>query len=463
MTISLLMGGSLFLSYTLPAWQTVEWQIQAPIRVWDVLDYDLKLGIHVGLDNVNITLQKAPVVVRINDPPALKKPVLPRLLPRNSLQLISQQPAATPTTSTTRKPPVVDHMNPEGVRFNEQIKLDASYEMKDQMKEALQRGLPVPILTVIQYFSHQEEGFRWSVDYRTAGYYCQFILICTISVWALMNALFVAVPRYGALAMILTGFLALVAVFVYWILLPDNKMVIHINGQFIQLHWGECYWTVLVTGCVACVAGTALYVGDLLQPGTLTFDLQMEDELQEKPSLDSNSRKDQLASAESEEPEVEPVPKKSPSKRKVTIEESESLKNQDSGISAYDSTGDRPDSFEKTASVPEQPQPQAAAVDGRLDEDEGPKTIGYTFRNGRELPSFHESTISLHSQLPVRFYGDSINEESAQVYPFPPDTETDSEFEDWQDPSEDIFDPPTVPATPFPRRLRRSVRNPSVG
>jgi len=66
------------------------------------------------------------------------------------------------------------------------------------------------------------------------------ILICTISVWAPMNALFVAIPRYGALAMILTGFLALVAVFVYWILLPDNNMVIHINGQFIQLHWGEC-------------------------------------------------------------------------------------------------------------------------------------------------------------------------------------------------------------------------------
>ena len=88
----------------------------------------------------------------------------------------------------------------------------------------------------------------------------------------------------------------------------------------------------------------------------------------------------------------------------MTIEESESLKNQDSGISAYDSTSDGPDSFEKTASVPEEPRPQAAPVDERLDEDDGPKTIGYTSRNGREFPSFHESTISLHSQVPVRFY-----------------------------------------------------------
>lgn len=40
-----------------------------------------------------------------------------------------------------------------------------------------------------------------------------------------------------------------------------------------------------------------------------------------------------------------------------------------------------------------------------------PNIYSYTFRQGRELPSFHESTISLHSQAVPR-YLDSIVEES---------------------------------------------------
>ena len=40
-----------------------------------------------------------------------------------------------------------------------------------------------------------------------------------------------------------------------------------------------------------------------------------------------------------------------------------------------------------------------------------PNIYSYTFRHGRELPSFHESTISLHSQAVPRFL-DSIVEES---------------------------------------------------
>ena len=43
-----------------------------------------------------------------------------------------------------------------------------------------------------------------------------------------------------------------------------------------------------------------------------------------------------------------------------------------------------------------------------------PNIYSYTFRHGRELPSFHESTISLHSQAVPRFL-DSIVEESQQL------------------------------------------------
>lgn len=51
-----------------------------------------------------------------------------------------------------------------------------------------------------------------------------------------------------------------------------------------------------------------------------------------------------------------------------------------------------------------------------IQSDEVPNIYSYTFRAGRELPSFHESTISLHSEAGQQRFLDSIQEEMAQVH-----------------------------------------------
>lgn len=48
--------------------------------------------------------------------------------------------------------------------------------MEESFREALQRGLPFPILTVAEYFTTGQEGLGWGGKYRAAGYYAIVML-----------------------------------------------------------------------------------------------------------------------------------------------------------------------------------------------------------------------------------------------------------------------------------------------
>lgn len=83
-----------------------------------------------------------------------------------------------------------------------------------------------------------------------------------------------------------------------------------------------------------------------------------------------------------------------------------------------------------------------------------PKIYSYTFRHGRELPSFHESTISLYSETAPRFLNSVIDEDvvihrSADSPPLPAQTvgsrrtSESSEIDEWQDPLDDLERHPT--------------------
>jgi len=48
--------------------------------------------------------------------------------------------------------------------------------MMDEYRMALKRGLPFPLLTVVEYFAVNSEGFAWGRAYREAGYYTSIFL-----------------------------------------------------------------------------------------------------------------------------------------------------------------------------------------------------------------------------------------------------------------------------------------------
>lgn len=274
MTTSLLIGGAFVLGQAMPWWRTAgPAVIRSSISVHDPTDLDMILSVHVGLTQVNITLAKIKtgndsITTTISKTTTVKPGVvLPRLLPRDSLQ----------SMSTTEEDEEIGEYN--DVHFNEQIDLLPLEGMKQQVYDALERGLPIPILSVLSYLGHQEEGFRWSYDFRRAGYFCQFTLTLTLISWAWMNIFFLIIPFYGTFVMILTGLLALTSNLVYWLLLPEHEMIVHINGTELSFHMGGCYWTVLTAGLVALLTGCILLVVETRNPGTIRFDLELESEM----------------------------------------------------------------------------------------------------------------------------------------------------------------------------------------
>ena len=49
-------------------------------------------------------------------------------------------------------------------------------QMMDEYRMALKRGLPFPLLTVVEYFAVSSEGFAWGRAYREAGYFTSIFL-----------------------------------------------------------------------------------------------------------------------------------------------------------------------------------------------------------------------------------------------------------------------------------------------
>jgi dual oxidase maturation factor 1 len=152
------------------------------------------------------------------------------------------------------------------IDFNERFDWNQAYDMSNSYKCALQRGLPYPILTVAEYFSLGQEGFTWGGQYRAAGYYASILLWSSFAFWLLMNLLLVAVPRYGAYMMSVTGFLLVLTDIGYYMMLPKRPLTIVIEGTKITFQLGWCFWLVLVAGMLCLIIGLTISIIDLVWP-----------------------------------------------------------------------------------------------------------------------------------------------------------------------------------------------------
>lgn len=68
------------------------------------------------------------------------------------------------------------NMDVADVEYNERFLWRTPYEMRSMFKEALARGAPFPIVSLVEYFSFHQEGFSWGTKYREAGYYASIML-----------------------------------------------------------------------------------------------------------------------------------------------------------------------------------------------------------------------------------------------------------------------------------------------
>lgn len=142
------------------------------------------------------------------------------------------------------------------INYNERFYWIKPDQMQHEQHHALQRGLPYPILTVVEYLSQDEAGFNWSRQYRLAGYYSYIILWLSIFLSALMFFLHCAAPKYGIYTMQLIGCLMLFTNFTYSTLVPrgERKLVIPFEGHSLIFQFGWNFWSIFMGGkCVSSV------------------------------------------------------------------------------------------------------------------------------------------------------------------------------------------------------------------
>lgn len=229
-TLSLFVGLVILVTRLGSSWHVASTTIIAPYKAFSKEKLPARIGAHIGLMHVNITL----TAVSIGN--------------------------WTP---------------PSDIDFNERFTWSAATEMGTSYRSALKRGLPYPILTVAEYFSLGQEGFAWGGQYRAAGYYASILLWASFASWVLMNLLLIAVPRYGAYTKALTGLLLICTNAGYYMLLPKRPLTIIIEGGRLEFRLGWCYWLVLVAGILCFCVGLVISAIDLMWPHTFSTILEV--------------------------------------------------------------------------------------------------------------------------------------------------------------------------------------------
>ncbi|KAJ8924574.1 hypothetical protein NQ315_000723 [Exocentrus adspersus] len=226
-TLSLFVGATILISIYGSAWHVAHARINGTYRAFSKEKVLANIGVYVGLQHVNITLQ------------------------------------ASSYNWTT------------DLDFNERFLWLNSYQMGDSFKAALVRGLPFPILSIAEYFTLGQEGLAWGVQYRAAGYYA-IIMLTSFVVWILMNLMLIVVPRYGAVLMTTCGFLLLSTVCGYFGMLPETSLVIYLDGSVLNFCFGWCYWLVLLAGSVCLLAGVIITTIEIIKPHSFSTILEVD-------------------------------------------------------------------------------------------------------------------------------------------------------------------------------------------
>jgi len=228
-TLSLFTGIAITLGATGSDWQTGTVQINTYYRAFSADSLSADLGVHIGLNHVNVTLKALPKSKHSGD-----------------------------------------------IDFNERFHWARPLQMRSAYRAALVKGLPYPILTVAEYLSTNSEGFLWGQKLRVAGYYTHIVVWTAFASWILMNLLLLNVPRYGAYLMVITGGLMCAACFLYTALKPSRQLAIRFEDAVLNITLGWQFYLVLVAGVICMLVGLTAALVDLVYPHTFSTILEVD-------------------------------------------------------------------------------------------------------------------------------------------------------------------------------------------
>lgn len=120
--------------------------------------------------------------------------------------------------------------------------------LQRSFRQSQYRGLPLPILWIVDYFVPDGEGLRYGRFYRTAGWYTHLLLSAAFMVWIVANILLKFLLHHRMLLICITGLLQLAAAIVFSSVRNPERLMIYFGNTAIEMNLGHNYWLNLFAG-----------------------------------------------------------------------------------------------------------------------------------------------------------------------------------------------------------------------
>uniref|UniRef100_A0A915PG86 DUOXA-like protein C06E1.3 n=1 Tax=Setaria digitata TaxID=48799 RepID=A0A915PG86_9BILA len=221
--LSTTVGAVILISIHYPSWHQGSTRIYSAYRAFTTDKLDAILGVRMGLKHVNVTLTSVP---------------------------------KTESKSL--------HHSLDGLEFNERFEFLNVFSMEMELEKSLKKGLPYPILKIIEYLSVDRAGFVWGRQYRLSGYYTIYLLWTAFAFWIVQILMLCLVPHNFAKLVVIVGILIISADFVYFTFVPKNFQIKFPSSDgsisVLDFHFSTCFYTTLTAGITSVIYGGILLI-----------------------------------------------------------------------------------------------------------------------------------------------------------------------------------------------------------
>ncbi|VDM80998.1 unnamed protein product [Strongylus vulgaris] len=146
--------------------------------------------------------------------------------------------------------------------YNEKFDISGVSSMVEELRSAYQRGLPYPILSILEYFSLNQDAFDWGRHYRVAGHYTYAAVSFALASWSLAVVFLLFVPHYYCRAMVVTGLSALFSCLLYLVMAPCQLEIGFIgtdgNRTVMRMSFQWSFYCVFGVGLISMAVGILL-------------------------------------------------------------------------------------------------------------------------------------------------------------------------------------------------------------
>nr|XP_018670932.1 dual oxidase maturation factor 1-like [Ciona intestinalis] len=179
----------------------------------------------------------------------------------------------------------------DGVQGGEDISFSERYyflSADEALTDSLKRGLPFPILNVVEHFSVNRIStiWMWGRRYWIAGHYSFYMLWSAFGMWFVTNVLFHSVLLYGGMVLTFTGLLMLSANLSYFTISSHGReLQIHLGydapNAVLTPSYGWCYWLCFATGLLCVICGISVMIVHKWKPKALRlfFNYERDDSM----------------------------------------------------------------------------------------------------------------------------------------------------------------------------------------